>query len=267
MTRAALMRAVPDAYPRATRADPTANAAPIDLALAHRQHAAVAEGLRRIGLSPVEILPALDGSPDSVFVEDTAVIARGRAVLLRSAHPGRRSERQTIGAALRDRGLEVVDLAAGTADGGDVLRLGDRLYVGRSARTDEAGIASLRHAFADLGLAVVAVALPPGVLHLKCVASSPAPGLVAVADDAIDPTVFREVDVVRIPADEAYAANVIGRHGRVLVAAGYEGAAAALAARGLQPIPVDVSEIRRGDGALTCLSLRFSPREKPPQPG
>jgi dimethylargininase len=249
----ALVRGIPDAYVRATR-ELAMGAGDIDVALARSQHEAYVGALGRLG-ARVERLPADEAHPDCVFVEDTAVIARGRAVVLRSAHPGRRGEAAAVARALAASGLDVVDLDEGTCDGGDVLVVGDRAWVGRTARTDAAGIAALGRALAQVGVAVTPVDLGQGVLHLKCVCSSPAPGAVVVAAGALDAGVFEGLQRIEVPADEAYAANTVGIGGRVLVAAGYPGAAAALRRAGLEPVPLEVSEIRKGDGSLTCLSL------------
>jgi dimethylargininase len=254
----ALVRAIPDAYRNATR-DMRMGAGNIDVGLARRQHAAYVEALGSMG-ARVRWLPADESHPDCVFVEDTAVIARGRAVILRSAHPGRRGEERPVAEVLGAAGLDVVPLGEGICDGGDVLRIGDRAWVGRTARTDEAGIAALGRALEPVGVGVTAVDLPFGVLHLKCVCSSPAPGAVVVAAGALDPGLFAGLRRIEVPADEAYAANTVGLEGRVLVAAGYPGAAAALREAGLEPVPIEGSEIRKGDGSLTCMSLLWRAR-------
>lgn len=247
----ALLRAVPDSYTHAVRRDPTVP----DVALARAQHAAYARALERLGYA-VRVLPADEDCPDGPFVEDTAVVARGRALVTRSAHPARAREHDAVAVALAEAGLEVVRLSGGTLDGGDVLQVGDVLFVGRSHRTDEAGVAGLRATFAPLGLDVRPIDVPPEVLHLKCVCSTPAEGVALLAEGCgVD---LDGVRVVRVPAEEAYAANTVGANGRVIVAAGHPATARALSALGLETIPLDLSEIRRADGALTCLSLRWS---------
>jgi dimethylargininase len=251
----ALVRSLSSAYAQgATRAfyEP---GSPIDAALAQRQHDAVVDGLVALG-DEVHRLPSPPDLPDAVFVEDTAVVWGTDALLTRSAHPGRRGEARAVGEALEALGLRVTPMTSGTLDGGDVLRVGRRLFVGRSSRTDDEGIEALRRCF--VGAEVVVVPLTDAALHLKCVASTPGDeATVVLAEGTIDPSVFAGCRVVTVPAAEAYAANVVGDGRRVLVAEGFPRTAERLVAAGFEPLPVDVSELRKGDGSLTCLSLRF----------
>jgi len=251
----ALVRTVPSSYAAsATRAhyEPDSR---IDLGRARSQHRAVVAALTELG-DEVHWLPAPDEQPDAVFVEDTAVVVGRRALVTRSAHPGRRAEADAVAARLRELGLEVHRQRQGTLDGGDVLRVGEHLFVGRSARSDEAGAAALARVFPTC--TVHAVALPEGVLHLKCVASTPGDGqTVVIAAGSLAPEVFVGCRVVTVPRAEAYAANVVGDGHRVVVAAGYPGAAEALSVAGFRPVPVEVGELRKGDGSLTCLSVRW----------
>jgi dimethylargininase len=135
------------------------------------------------------------------------------------------------------------------------MRVGSTLYVGRSARTNAAGIEQVAGLAGPRGLEVVAVELPPGVLHLKCVCAPLGGDRITLADDSIPRDVFRGLDIVAIPAEERYAANVLAYGGAALVAEGFPRTRDALAARGLRVIAVDVSEFRKADGALTCLSV------------
>jgi dimethylargininase len=134
---AARVRGVPDAYVRATR-DTGMAGGDIDVALARIQHAAYVAALASLGIE-VRALPADEAHPDCVFIEDTAVVARGRAVVLRSAHPAARVG-GSPGAGHGRGGAQ-----SGT-DGGDVLRMGDRAWVGGTVRTDDLGIAALGRA-------------------------------------------------------------------------------------------------------------------------
>lgn len=250
----AWIRPVPDRYPDATRGVMSDADAAIDLALARGQHAAYVDGLRWLGFA-VAALPPADHLPDSVFVEDPAVLVDGVALIARSAHPVRGLEAASVREALVAAGFRVVDMVPGaTLDGGDVLEVGPRLYVSPSGRTNAAGIEALREAFPDRQ--VVEVPLPDGVLHLKCACSAPAPDVVLVAAGTVPVDGFAGARVVEIPEAELYAANAVGRAGRALVAAGHPATAAALREAGLEVRELDVSEIRKGDGSLTCLSLR-----------
>jgi dimethylargininase len=231
--------------------------APIDVALAQAQHAAYVAALRGLGLG-VRELPAEAAHPDGCFVEDMAVVAGDRALITRSGAPSRRGEAPSVAAALAGEGLELHQMAApATLDGGDVLRVGQTLLVGRSGRTNAAGVEALRAAFGPLGYRVRAVAVP-AALHLKCYLSSPRPGVLLAARGRVAPAWVEGLgEVVWLPEEEAYAANVVGVGERVLVAAGHPRAAAALAALGLEPVALAVSEIAKADGSLTCLSVLY----------
>ncbi|MEQ1566820.1 MAG: N(G),N(G)-dimethylarginine dimethylaminohydrolase [Myxococcota bacterium] len=243
----ALVSAVTDAYGAATRPDPTR---PLDLARARDQHAAYVDALQWLGHRVVALEPD-PSHPDAVFVEDQAVVVGRRALITRSGHRGRRAEAGRVAEALGSLGLEVVRMSApASLDGGDVLRVGDTLLVGRSARTDDSGAAALAAAFP--ALEVVSVPLPPGVLHLKCVCASPGPGLV-LASPAV--ALERWAEVLPVHPEDAWAANVVGHDGKVVVGAGFPRVTQALRARGFVVREVELGELRAGDGSLTCLSI------------
>ena len=229
-------------------------APPIDVARARAQHAAYVAGLGWLGAT-VTVLEADERFPDGCFVEDCAVIAGGVALLTRPGAPSRQGEVAVVAAAL-ERLVECATMAApATLDGGDCLRIGRRIFVGRSARTNQAGLQRLAEVFMPRGLRVVAVTLPPGVLHLKCVCSPLGDGRVLVAEGVLPAGTFEDLTLVEVPRDEAYAANCVAVGGRALMAAGYPGARAAVEAAGLEVRTLDVSETRKADGALTCMSL------------
>jgi len=250
MSGIALTRHVPASFAHALAAVPQ----PIDLALARAQHARYREALDELGLDVI-VLAADDTLPDCCFVEDTAVVAAGLAIGTRSGAPSRRPE----AAAVADRLASAIEVmmieGPGTLDGGDCMRVGSTLYIGRSARTNPAGIAQVMAILEPRGVRVVAIDLPPDVLHLKCVCAPLGGDRITLADGSLPAGVFRGLDIVSVPADESYAANVLAYGTGVLVAAGFPRTRDALAARGLQPIAVDTSEFRKADGALTCLSI------------
>jgi len=177
-------------------------------------------------------------------------------MLTRSAHPARRGEGASLADVYRSMGLAVQEMASpANLDGGDVLRVGRVLYVGMTARTNPAGVAALRAAFGPLGLEVVPVAMPPGILHLKCVVSNPARDTIVLAEETLPQEIFPGLRVIFIPAEERYAANTIGRDGRVLIAHGFPGTLRALEAAGFDVVALETSEFRKADGSLTCLSV------------
>lgn len=248
MTPTAIVGAVTASTVDATRREDQGR---IDLGRAREQHAAYVAALETLGYTIVA-LPGDEANPDGVFVEDQAVVVGERALVCRSGHPGRRAEADAVEQALITLGLDVVRMPApATLDGGDVLRLGSTLWVGRSDRTNDAGLAVLAEVFPTCE--VRRVVLPNDVLHLKCVCSSPVPGVLVVADglSAID----LPERVIRVAFEDRWAANVVGRGDQVIVGAGYPRVEAAIRAAGFEVLPVDMSEIRKGDGSLTCLSI------------
>ncbi len=229
-------------------------ASAIDVELARRQHAAYGTALAAAGAT-VTVLDADERCPDCVFVEDTAVVAEGLALITIPGAPSRRAETPAIAAALATL-VEVQTMESpATLDGGDVMRVGSTLYVGRSARTNEAGIASLAAAFTPRGLRVVALDLPSDVLHLKCVCTPLGEGRILLAEGSLAPALFDAVHCVIVPAAETYAANVVALGHHVIVAAEYPRTLDVLVGAGFQVHPVPTTEVRKADGSLTCQSL------------
>lgn len=250
----AIVRDIPDSFAHALAAVPPDS--PIDVALARRQHAIYVAALRVCGVDVIT-LPADEASPDCVFIEDTAVIANGLALVTRPGAPSRQGEVEPIAAALAPY-LEVVRmLAPATLDGGDCMKLGSTLYVGRSERTNVAGFARLAEVFIPRGLHIVAVDLPPGILHLKCVCTPLADDQVLLAEHSVLSSAFGGARVVTVPAEERYAANAVAIGSHVIVADGFPRTHTALLEAGFTIHPVPTSEVRKADGSLTCQSLLF----------
>ncbi len=247
----ALVREIPGSFTRALSAQVPAS--PIDVELARSQHAAYVAALAASGVT-VETVDADDAHPDCVFVEDTAVIVDGVALITQPGAPSRRGETAPIAAALA-RHVEIVRMTGdATLDGGDCMRVGDTLYVGASARTNSAGIARLTEVFSRLR--VVTVWLPAHVLHLKCVCTPLGDDRMLLADGTLAAAAF-DARVIRVPAEETYAANAVAVGSHVIVADGFPRTAEALSAAGLTIHAVPVSEVRKADGSLTCQSLLY----------
>jgi dimethylargininase len=249
----ALLRGVPDSFADALSAAPREQA--IDVPLARAQHAAYRAALEASGAVVAE-LPADERFPDGVFVEDTALVAGGLALIARPGAPSRRGEPRAVAAELaRHLPLAWMEEPA-TLDGGDCMRLGRTIYVGRSGRTNAAGVARLEAVLAPRGFRIVAIELLPEVLHLKCVCSPLGDGRVLLAEGTLPARLF-DAGIVWVPAEERYAANAVAIGDHVIAAAEYPRALAALAAAGLRVHPVPTSEIRKADGSLTCQSILF----------
>lgn len=252
----ALVRGIPNSFTLALAAvvpDP-----PIDVSLARDQHLAYRQALIDLGVE-VTMVDAREELPDCCFVEDTAVVAAGLALITRPGAPSRRAEPEAIEAAF-GKDVEIVRMRApATLDGGDVLRLGTTFYVGRSARTNLEGLAQLEEAFVPLGFKVLSVELPPNVLHLKSVCSPLGDGRVLLAEGTVPPNILGGADVVLVPAADAPAANCVslGRH--VIVAAEFPRVCEQLHKERFIVHPVPTTEVRKADGALTCQSIIYAP--------
>lgn len=225
--------------------------APVDVELAHRQHAAYRDALARAGWDVREVAPA-DDRPDAVFVEDTVVVIGDLAVLTRPGAHARRPEVAGTREALAGLGLETAEIAGpGTLDGGDVLQVGDRVYVGRGGRSDDAGIARLSEHAATRGRTVVPVDLG-GVLHLKSAVTALPDGSLIGLPELVD---TEALPPIRRAPEEAGAHVVPLGGGRCLIAESAPETAMLLAELGFTAVPVDVSEFERLEGCVTCLNV------------
>ena len=211
---------------------------PIDPAKAADQHAAYEDALAQAGFEIVR-LPELADDPDAVFVEDTALLLGEHAVITRPGAPSRTDEVHSTA-------------EGGYVDGGDVLRIGKTLYVGRSTRTDAEGIAALADLVAPLGFAVVEAKLGD-CLHLKTGATYAGNGLLLYNPDAVDPSQFTGVEPIAVL--EPAAANCVLANDRIILPAGNPRTAAMLRERGLHVVEVDVSELQKAEAGGTCMSL------------
>ena len=230
---------------------------PIDAAAAAVQHEGYEQALRGAGLEVIR-LPELPGHADGVFVEDTALLLDGHAIVTRPGDPSRADEVESTAAALAGH-FEVHRLAAGRIDGGDVLRIGKTLYVGLSTRTDSEGLAALQDVAGKLGFNAVA-AEQNGCLHLKSAASlaghDAAGRLVLLYNPAaVDPRQFGDVDALPVDAAEANAANVLRANGHIIMPAGNDRIAGRLRERGFDLVEVEFSEIEKAEAGVTCMSL------------
>jgi dimethylargininase len=228
---------------------------PIDVDLARAQHRAYEAALREAGCE-VRTLPADPELPDSVFVEDTAVVLDEVAVITRPGAASRRPETGAVAAALAPYRPIVTITAPGTMDGGDVLRVGRAIYVGNTARTNRAGVDQLAAALAPHGYQVCAVAVH-GCLHLKSAATLVAPGTVLCNRHWVDPATFAGVRVMDVADGEAGAANGLLVGERLIYPLSFPRTATRLAAQGLTLLLLNVSELQKAEGAVTCCSVVF----------
>jgi dimethylargininase len=231
---------------------------PIDVARAQAQHRAYQDLLEMLGARVVS-LPGQPELPDAVFVEDTAVVLDEVAVLARPGAASRRAELDTIEQVLAAyRSVHRIE-APGTLDGGDVLRVGRLLYVGRSTRTNAAGITQLARLVEPLGYRVRPVPVA-GCLHLKSACSHVGDSVVLVNGNWIDVGAFTEVELLEIDAAEPAAANVVLVEDSVLMASDVPRTADLVRNRGRRVVTVDLSELRKAEAGGTCMSLIFPER-------
>ena len=227
----------------------------IDVARAAEQHAAYEDVLRRLGARVVHADPAPE-HPDAVFIEDTAVVLRELAVLTRPGAPSRRGEVDGVRDVIEDyRPVFALDLP-GTLDGGDVVQLGHTLYVGRSSRTNDAGIEALARIVDPFGYAVVPVEFS-GCLHLKTAATAAGDRLVLLNPQWVPADAFGNAEVITVHPGEPFAANVVRVGARLVHGAEHPRTRARLEAHGLDVTPVDLGELAKAEGAVTCCSLVF----------
>lgn len=229
----------------------TTQAVRVDVARAVAQHEAYEQALRHSGYE-VRRLPPLDDFPDGVFVEDTALLLGDHAVILRPGAASRAGETEATAAGLAGR-FHLHRLASGQVDGGDVLRIGRTLYVGISTRTDLAGIRALGELVAPLGYGVVPVPVAGG-LHLKSAATC-ANGVLVHNPAWVAPHHFAGTEPQAVAPGEALGGNMLLAGETLLAAADSPRTAGAMAARGFAVVTLDISEMRKADAALTCMSL------------
>jgi len=227
---------------------------PVDLGLARTQWDGYVAALAAEGWDIVEVEPA-PSLPDSVFIEDAVISFGDVAVLTSPGAPTRRDETSGAEAAVRSLGIPVHHLVLpGTLDGGDVLKIGRDVYVGRSLRTNDTGIDQLRDILAPLGYTVVPVPISK-VLHLKSAVTALPDGTVIGYPPLVDDsTVFEPF----LPVPEEYGtAVVVLAQDAVLMSSAAPLSAALFAARGYRVVTVDISEFEKLEGCVTCLSVRI----------
>lgn len=229
----------------------------IDAELAAQQHAGYLAALRTLGCAVIE-LAAAPGLADAVFVEDTALVFDELAVLTRPGARSRRPEVDTVAPALqRWRPLQRLRAPA-TLDGGDVLRLGREVYVGASARSNAEAVSQLRTLLAPFGYRVQRVPMRD-CLHLKSAVTQVTDDTLLLQPRWVDPGVFPGWRLIEVAAEEEHAANVLRIGDGLIYPSSFPRTAERLRAVGGRLLTVDVSELQKAEGAVTCCSLIIEP--------
>ena len=237
---------------------------PTDIAAAKAQHKAYSDALSSNGVD-VTTLEADQNHPDCVFVEDQAVVIDGHVLLPVPGHESRRGEQPPIADFLVEqlKGHQICKMQSpAMMDGGDILRLGNLFFVGRSTRTNDAGIAELKDLLDHLGHELRVIDIPPHALHLTSICSTPSDQIILVPEGYLSPESFGVMpegcEIIMMPKEEVYGCNTIGLPGnKVILAEGYPTVKSELENRGFECISIDMSQIRAADGSLTCCSIFY----------
>jgi dimethylargininase len=228
---------------------------PPDFPLALRQHAEYIATLRRLGLDVIVLDPEPD-YPDACFIEDTAVVTPRVAVITNPGAKPRRGEERTVEPVLaRFRPIERI-LSPGTVEGGDVLMVENQVFIGISERTNADGARQLGRILEARGYSWSTVPVGAG-LHLKSSVNSLGRRRLAATPELAEHPAFADLTRIVLDAEDAYAANTLWINGRLLMPAGYPRARKKFVELGVPILELEVSEMRKMDGGLTCLSLRF----------
>lgn len=228
----------------------------IDVALAAAQHRQYELCLAQLGCT-VHHLPADPEWPDAVFIEDTAIVLDELALIARPGARSRRAETAAVAEALRAfRSLFYIESPA-TLDGGDVLHFGKTVYVGLSSRTNQAGFEQVRRLLMPYGHAVKAVEVS-GCLHLKSAVTSVAENMLLINRAWVDASTFGNVALIDVDPSEPFAANALLVNEVVMYPSGFPRTREKLEEHGITVRVVDVSELAKAEGGVTCCSLIFN---------
>lgn len=234
----------------------TANLGIPDYELACKQHQKYIDTLKFCGLE-VEVLEANEAFPDSTFIEDIALLTPHCAII---TNPGALSRKREVVDVLETikkyyNNIEFI-YEPGTIEAGDIMMVGDHFYIGLSERTNQEGARQMKCILNKYQQEATNVILKD-MLHLKTgVAYLENNILVATGEFATNP-IFKSFQMLEVEAEESYAANCIWINDHVIIPKGYPNAKWTIESEGYDTIEVDVSEFKKLDGGLSCLSLRF----------
>lgn len=226
---------------------------PIDVALAREQHSAYESCLASLGCE-IRRIPADDRYPDAVFIEDTAIVLDELAVMTRPGAESRRGELNAVAAILGEYRTLVRIEAPATIDGGDVLQLDEVLYVGRTRRTTDEGIAQLRELIAPFGYRVVSIDVD-GCLHLKSAVTRVGADVLLMNRRWVSPSIFDGWRIIDVDDTEPAAANALRIGESVIFPEELTRTRRKLEAEGIEVIAVPAGELAKAEGGVTCCSV------------
>lgn len=225
----------------------------IDIERARAQHLEYCRALQSLGCEVLALPPEPD-LPDSVFVEDTAIVLDEVAVITRPGAASRQAETWAVAQALRPYRELVYIEAPGTLDGGDVLRIGKTLCVGSSGRSNRSGVTQLADAVMRFGYRVQTIPFH-GCLHLKSAVTAVSSDALLLNPQWVDPGFVHGMEIVEVARDEPFAANALLVGTGVIYPSRFEHTRERLERRGIATTGVDTSELEKAEGAVTCCSL------------
>ena len=229
---------------------------PIDIALAVEQHAEYERTLERLGCK-IHRLPAGADMPDSVFIEDTAVVLEEIAIIMRPGAESRQEETAAVEEWLKQRILTARIEPPATLDGGDVMVVGRSVFVGASSRTNQPGLDQFRTIVEHFGYTMTVVEVH-GCLHLKSAVSVAGEDTLLINPRWVSVDRFDAYTLVSVHAEEQPAANVVRVRDDLVYSAAYPRTLERLVNAGARVTTVDVSELAKAEGAVTCCSLIMS---------
>lgn len=225
----------------------------IDIEQARAQHAGYCRALAALGCEVVT-LPAEPELPDSVFVEDTAIVLDDVAIITRPGAASRRAETWAIAQALREHRELVYIQAPGTLDGGDVLRIGRTLCVGSSGRSNRSGVTQLADAVMRFGYRVQTIPFND-CLHLKSAVTAVGAETLLLNPEWVDRSVWHGVELIEVAPDEPFGANALLIGEQVIYPTRLTHTRERLESKGIAVTGVETSELEKAEGAVTCCSL------------
>ncbi len=231
---------------------------PIDLELARLQHRQYEQTLRDLGFEVIS-LPAEPDLPDSVFVEDTALVLDECAIMTRPGADSRKPEVESIARVLQQYRQLYYIQPPGTVDGGDILRIGKEIFVGLTSRSNNAAIEQMQSILAPYGYRVQGVPVT-GCLHLKTAVTQVAEKTLLINPSWVEKRFFSGFDFIEVDPSEPFAANAVYVGGEIIYPAAFPLTRARLEAAGIRMRLVDASEVAKAEGAVTCCSLLFEVR-------
>jgi len=228
---------------------------PIDMDKAREQHHAYEKTLAALGAKVISLPPEAE-LPDSMFVEDPAIVLDELAIVFPLGTETRRREAESLAKAIAPfRKIEKVTLP-GTVEGGDILRVGKKLYVGLTARTNEDGIRQLKNIVAPFGYEVIAVRVT-GCLHLKSAVTHLGDKTLLANRGWFDTAPFAGYEWIDVDSNEPHAGNALALNGSVIFPASFPKTRTRVEAKGFKVIALDIAELQKAESGLTCSSLIF----------